>query len=779
MGLPLGMTWRCHFSIVLYALFTGQIGLTQSINTNLPTSLPLGNGIYDASIEPQVEALLNKMTIAEKVGQLNQIGLGPAANAGGKNNLDYKDLIERGQLGAILGPETAKDINVYQRMAIESSRLHVPIIFGRDVIHGFRTIFPIPLGLASTWDTELVEAAAHIAAREAAATGIRWTFSPMVDIARDARWGRIAEGAGEDPYLGAIMAAAYVRGYQGTRLDAPDSIAACAKHFVGYGAAEAGRDYNTTEISEHTLREIYLPPFNAAVNAGAASVMSAFNALNGVPASANHFTLTQVLRNEWGFRGFVDSDAFAIKELIAHGIANDGANATRKALLAGVDMDMGSNLYHGNLVGLVHSGEVSQANINESARRVLRVKYALGLFSRPYANESNETQAMLRPDAIELARKAAEQSFVLLKNAAFLNGKPLLPLSDKLSKVALIGPLADDAASMLGTWSDSGHSQDVTTLRAALEKRMNMDQLMYAAGSQIGEGSADSDIDAAVNVARQADVVILALGESAEMSGEAASRAELTLPGRQQQLLERVVGTTKPVVLVLFSGRPLVIPWAFEKVPAVIAAWAPGIQAGPALVRTLYGESNPSGRLVISWPRSVGQEPLYYDALNTGRPFGALGQEKFSSRYIDEAKDPQFPFGFGLSYTTFRYGPTEVSRRELQASKLRSTLNAGGTTALSVSTVITNTGSVAGDEVAQVYMRLQGTSVAEPIRELKGFQRISLAPGKTKKITFNLPPEAFAMWDIRNHHTVEAAKATVWISADSARGTGVEIPIAP
>ena len=420
------MIRRLSAVIVICAFLASQTLSAQTPAVALAQSgLPVGTGIYDPSLDAKVEALLRKMTLEEKIGQLVQYSAGQPTGPG-TGRSDYNEMIERGQIGALFNISTAKETNAYQRIAVEKSRLHIPIIFGLDVIHGFRTEFPIPLGLASTWDPQVVEQAARVAAREASATGIRWTFSPMVDIARDARWGRMAEGAGEDPFLGAQLAAAYVRGYQGTRLDAPDSIAACVKHYVGYGAAEAGRDYNTTEISEHTLREIYLPPFHAAVNAGSATIMSAFNSINGVPASANPFTLTQILRKEWGFRGIVDSDWTSVVEIMAHGIANDGATAARKAFMAGVDMDMASSLYHDHMLKLVQAGQVPQTNIDEGVRRVLRVKFALGLFDHPYADESKESQAMLQPESIALARTAAERSFVLLKNAA-AGGSPLLP----------------------------------------------------------------------------------------------------------------------------------------------------------------------------------------------------------------------------------------------------------------------------------------------------------------------------------------------------------------
>jgi len=769
------------FPMLVWQPLAAQTG---GVASSSPPIIPARTGIYDPSIDAKVEALLRKMTLEEKVGQLVQYSAGqPTGPSTGRT--DYEDMIAKGQIGALLNIATAKETNALQRIAVEKSRLHVPIVFGLDVVNGFRTEFPIPLGLASTWDPRLVEQVAHAAAREAAASGIRWTFAPMVDIARDARWGRMAEGAGEDPFLGSEMAAAYVRGYQGSRLDAPGSIAACAKHYVGYGAAEGGRDYNTTEISEHTLRQYYLPPFHAAVNAGAATIMSAFNAINGVPASANPFTLQQVLRKEWGFRGVVDSDWEAVGELIPHGIANDGPAAVRKGFLAGVDMDMTSSLYHDHLAQLVRSDQVPLARLDESVRRVLRLKFALGLFDSPYTDEANEAPAMLRPEAISLARTAAERSLVLLKNTPGPKNAPILPLSSEVHDIALIGPLADDPPNM-ESLAKLGRNEDLISFRAALSKRIGEQHLFHVRGADI-TGGTDEDQAAAVAAALKADVVVLALGEDTGMSGEAASRSRLGLPGRQQELLERVVGTGKPVVLVLFSGRPLTLPWAFEHVPAVLAAWFPGIQAGPALVRTLFGESSPSGKLVVSWPRSVGQEPLYYNALSTGRPIGNTdltkppSDEKYVSRYLDEQNTPQFPFGFGLSYTNVRYGATEVSRKQLKASSLNTNLHASGVDepALTVSAEVMNTGSRPVEEVIQLYVRLQGTSVAQPVRALKGFRRIALAPGETKKVTFGLGPDAFAMWNEQNQFAVESAKVSIWISPDSAHGTAGAVEIVP
>jgi beta-glucosidase len=598
----------------------------------------------------------------------------------------------------------------------------------------------------------------------------------------------MAESAGEDPYLGSAMARAYVRGYQGERLSDPDSVAACVKHFVGYGAAEAGRDYNSVEISEHTLREFYLPSFHAAVKAGAATIMTAFNSLNGIPASANPFTIKEILRKEWGFRGLVDSDWTSIAELIPHGIANDPASAARKALLAGVEMDMVSSFYHDNLANLVRSGQVPESEVDRAAHDVLRLKFSLGLFEHPYADETKEPGAMLQPESVSLAREAAERSTVLLNNSPAGNGAPLLPLSSDMKHIALLGPLADDAANMLGSWSAQGRPQDVVTLRAALVEKLGAERVHYAKGSEITKGS-DGQLAEAVKAARDSDAVILALGEDApNMTGEAASRAHLGLPGRQQQLLEAIVATGKPVVLVLFSGRPLTLPWAFEHVPAVLAAWFPGVQAGPALVRTLFGDSDPTGKLVVSWPRAVGQEPLYYNELNTGRPPGNAdltkppweGTDKYVSRYIDEPNSPQFPFGYGLTYSSFRFGPPQISSTSLSAGTLNSGLldeKRSSNSPLTVSADITNTGTRAGEEIVQLYVRLEGTSTAQPVRALKGFQHIKLAAGETQRVSFRVGPDAFALWDDHNKYVVEPARVKIWVSPDSAHGSEATLEI--
>ena len=776
---------------LLFALSLSLFAPFRSVAQNPAAAAPKpahpNSELGDPAIEARVEELLKKMTIEEKVGQLVQYSAGQPTGPG-TGRTDYADMLAKGEIGGIFNIVTAKESNAFQHIAVEKSRLHIPILFGLDVIHGFRTEFPIPLGISATWDPQLAERSARVAAREASATGIRWTFSPMLDLARDPRWGRVAEGEGEDPFLVSAFARAYVRGYQGRSLKSAESILACAKHYVGYGAAEAGRDYNTTEISEHTLREYYLPPFHAAVEAGTGSIMSAFNSLNGVPASANPFTLKKILRQEWGFQGIVDSDWTSVGELMNHGIANDGATAARRAFQGGVDMDMVSSLYHDHLANLVHSGAVSEADLDEDVRHVLRVKFALGLFENPYVDEKKESSAMLLPEAVALSREVAEHSFVLLKNDSLSSGSPLLPLSDDVKSIALIGPLADDGNLMLGSWGGLGDGKDAITLRAALVKKLGEARVHFAKGSEISTAT-DAQIKAAVDAAKNSDVAILALGENGpEMTGEAASRTHLDLPGRQEQLLEAVAATGKPLVMIVFSGRPLILPWAAEHVPSILAAWFPGIQAGPALARTLFGEVSPTGKLSMTWPRGVGQIPIYYNALNTGRPavqndatpFPNGHDEKFVSRYIDELNSPQFPFGFGLTYTTLRYGATELNKSELRLDWLKEGLTNTSSSApapLQASANITNTGSRAVTETVQLYVRLQGTSVSEPVRALKGFQQISIAPGETKRVLFSVPSEAFAFWNDQNVYGVEPARVTIWIAPNSVSGTPAQTEI--
>jgi beta-glucosidase len=728
-----------------------------------------------------VEKLLQEMTLAEKVGQLSQYSYGAATGPGGRDE-NLSELIAAGRVGSLLNVVKATQLDGFQKIAVERSRLHIPVLFALDVIHGFRTTFPIPLGLSASWDPELVAKTARLAAQETSAQGIRWTFSPMVDIARDARWGRIAESAGEDPFLGSALAAAAVHGYQGQSLGEASSILACAKHFVGYGAAEGGRDYNTTEIGEPTLRQVYLPPFKAAVDAGVATLMSAFNALNGMPATANAFILDQILRKEWGFPGVVVSDWRAIEETMVHGIADSGAAAAQKAFMAGVDMDMEDGLFDRDLPELVKAGAVPMKRIDEAVRRVLRLKAALGLFERPYAPES-VAEGPLAETSRTLARQAAEASFVLLQNRP-VQGRALLPLAAKPGlKIALIGPLADSAVDMLGSWSAQGRAEDVVTLNTALTKRAREDGmvLLHARGTGANETRDVSELKQARRVAAQSDVVILTLGEKGERTGEAASRAHLDLAPTQQELMEEVVASGKPVILVLFSGRPLTITWAAEHVPAILAAWFPGIEAGPALVRTLFGEHSPSGHLTATWPRAVGQEPSYYNTLNTGRPMPANQRmlpphegERYISRYIDEVNTPLWSFGHGLSYTTFDYSPVQVGANVVSAEALNRRA-----ASLHVSATVTNTGPKPGTTVAQCYIRLTGTSLARPVRELKGFQRLELGPGESKRIEFTLTKSELAFWNQERQFHVEPAKLSLWIAPDSSSGTPVPVTIVP
>jgi beta-glucosidase len=726
----------------------------------------------DAAIDTRVESLLAKMTLDEKIGQLNQFSHGHATGpeTGAK---PYEELIAQGRVGSILNAAGAKDTNALQRIAMERSRLKIPLLFGVDVIHGWRTTFPIPLALAASWDADLVQRTSRVAAQEAAADGIRWTFSPMVDIARDPRWGRIIEGAGEDPFLGSVLAAAYVRGYQGRNLTDPTSIAACMKHWVGYGAAEAGRDYNTTYIPPRLLREIYLPPFKAGVDAGALTLMSAFNSLNDVPSSANPKTMS-ILKKEWGFKGFVVSDWTSIKEIIAHGIATDGKMAARKSLLGGVDMDMESVLYLTELPALVEEGKVPVSVIDDSVRRILRVKFALGLFERPYAEEK-PLPALDRA----LAKQAAEETFVLLKNGA-PKAAPVLPIGAGVRRIAVLGPLADDKNNMHGGWAGHSDENNVVTLRAALAAYANDHKIdiRYERGTEI-MGTSDKDFAKAVAAAKHADLVLLAVGEQGDLTGEASSRTQLDLPGNQGRLASAVLATGKPVVLIVF-GRPMVLTPYVAKAAAVIQAWHPGIEAGPALVDVLTGAANFSGRLPVTLPRSLGQVPLYYNSLNTGRPahgvdlskLGTATDDKYVSRYIDEDNAPLYPFGYGLSYTQFAYSPATASASSLSAKALEH-----GEGAITVKATVKNTGEKPGVEIVQLYTRLRGTSVALPVRQLKGYQRITLAPGEAREVEFTIDREQLAFWNDDLEHVVEPSALTLWIAPDASSGTPLDLTI--
>ena len=767
----------------LLALTSAWPQSPQHRSTVPPSNRELASG----EIDRKVSALLAKMTLEEKLGQLvqyNTAGATSATVAAGQEadlaanpeanyRVDPMQLAQAGKLGSMLNVTGGARIRSYQHAAVEQGRLHIPLLFGADVIHGYRTIYPVPLGLAASFDPQLVTELSRMAAEEATTAGIRWFYSPMVDISRDARWGRTTEGAGEDPYLGSAMARAYIRGYQGDTLNKPDSVAASVKHFAAYGAVEAGREYNTTDMSESRLRQIYLPPYKAAIEAGAATVMSSFNALNGVPGTANPYLLTTVLRKEWGFSGFVVSDYTAIMELLHHGIALDAATAAEKAFNAGVDVDMMSHLYDAELPILIKSGRVSMATVDESVRRVLRVKFALGLFDNPYPTQSEVTAAVAehRP----LVRQAAEESLVLLQNKS--NTLPLAPNA----KIALIGPLADNPNEMQGSWAAGRRTTDVITLKSALEERTTTQggSVTYAQGTEILSTS-DSGFAAAEAAARQSDVVILALGESSSMSGEAGSRAHLDLPGNQQTLLDRIAALNKPTILIIFSGRPLVLTRATTEAQSILEAWFPGTEAGHALTRVLYGDVSPSGKLPMSFPFTEGQEPLYYNQFPTGRPANNADltqlpgpKSRFISRYIDAPNAALFPFGFGLSYTTFAYSPVTLSRNTIPVQQA----TPKSTTLIIATTTVTNTGKLPATEVVQCYVGNRGASLEQPVRGLRGFLRVTLAPGKSKEVSFPLGFSELSFFDNSGRQVIEPTEYTVWIGGDSLASTAAHFSI--
>ncbi|WP_448101003.1 glycoside hydrolase family 3 N-terminal domain-containing protein [Luteibacter jiangsuensis] len=765
----------CPRALFLAAALATAVGSAAAAEAPV---VPANAQLASPEIEKKVDALLARMTLAEKMGQLVQYGSdGGAALAGAdaiaanpeaRAHVDVMALARKGELGSMLNVVGAETTRRFQEAALHS-RLGIPLLFGADIIHGYRTIYPVPLGLSASWDPSLVEDVSRMSAAEAVTGGVKWFYSPMVDISRDARWGRSTEGAGEDAYLGAAMARAYIRGYQGKDLADPESVAASVKHFAAYGAAEAGREYNTTDMSDVRLRQVYLPPYRAAVEAGAATMMSAFNSLNGVPATADRYLMTDILRKEWGFNGFVVSDYTAVMELNNHGIALDAATATLKALQAGVEVDMMSHYYDTEIPGLLKDGRLSMATVDEAVRRVLRVKFALGLFERPYAQGTEVTKAVdaNRP----LARRAAEESFVLLKNGGD-GASAVLPLDGRVKKLALIGPLADAAGEMQGAWGGAKHFPDVVTLRAGLSQRMKAQggELIYAEGTGI-ETDSDAGFAEAKKAAAQADVVVMALGESSHMSGEAGSRAHLDLPGNQQKLLEQIVGTGKPVVLLVFSGRPLVLDWADRHVPAIMAVWFPGTEAGNAVANVLFGDVAPSGKLTMSFPYAEGQEPLYYNQFPTGRPPGDAdlrkppgGDSTFVSRYIDVPNDALYPFGHGLSYTTFGYSDVQVSRRRVPLGEAN---DRNAKHLVTVTATVKNTGSRAGTEVVQLYVRNLGASLEQPVRSLQGFQRVALKPGESRRVTFQLGFPELSFWNARSEEVVEPTRYTVWVGGSS------------
>ena len=690
-------------------------------------------------INKRVEDLLKRMTLDEKIGQMCQYS---------SLTKKIKELVKKGLVGSLLNVTGIDKVNEIQKAAIEDSRLGIPLLLGLDVIHGYKTIFPIPLALASTWDPQVVRKVARIAAREASSEGIKWTFAPMVDIARDPRWGRIAEGAGEDPYLGSVIAWAAVKGFQGDDLSDPDSILACAKHYIAYGGAEGGRDYNTVDVSDRTLREIYLPPFKAAILAGVGTIMSAFNDLNGVPASANEYTLRKILREELGFKGFVVSDWNAIGELINHGIAGDIYDAAREALKAGVDMDMQGDIYRRTLRKLVEEGIIPERLIDDAVKRILEIKFKLGLFENPYANPEKARKIIKCKEHLDFALEAARKSIVLLKNEG------VLPLRKDLKTIAVIGPLADDKVAPLGSWYCLGDPKDVITVLEGIRNKVSpKTKVLYAKGCDI-ECSSKEGFEKAVSIAKQSDVAILVVGERGDMSGEAASRAYLDLPGVQEDLVKAVYETGVPIVVVLMNGRPLSIKWIAEHIPAIIEAWFLGLQTGHAVADVLFGDYNPGGKLPVTFPRTVGQVPIYYNHKNTGRPPDP--KNRFTSKYIDEDYKPLFPFGHGLSYTTFSYSDLEVKPRNVEPGDV-----------ILISFTLANIGDREGDEVAQLYIRKAVASVTRPVKELKGFVRITLKPREKRRVIFKLPTEQLAFYNREMKFVIEAGTYHVMVGSSS------------
>lgn len=718
----------------------------------IPTLIPT------AHPEAFCRNLLRQMTLEEKVGQMVQ--------ADRNFTDDLPGSIRAGKIGSMLTIPEPAIFNQYQRLAVEESRLHIPLLLGNDIIHGYRTQFPIPLGLASSWDPDLIRQVGQTMTREASTAGTSWIFTPMVDICRDPRWGRIAEGAGEDPWLGSQIARAWVEGIQKAIPDGERKVCACVKHFAAYGGAEAGRDYNTVDMSETRLRNDYLPPYKAAVDAGVLSLMTSFNELNGIPATINTFLIQKILREEWGYDGVIISDYNAISELIQHGVITDLKEGAQLSALAGIDIDLMGYAYHRHLADLVREGAVPESLIDQAVLRILKLKVQLGIFDAPYADETGAGRPEDAPATQELAERAAEQSAVLLKN-----DQNLLPLHPEGKTIALIGPLADERQSLLGCWRFAGRAEETETLHESLQRALPAGtRLMVEPGCAVN--GQETDFSAAIQAARQADLVILALGETDSMSGEAHCRTNLHLPGRQPELVKAVAQTGVPSVAVVCAGRPLVLTDITDAVSAILMAWHGGTQAAQAITHLLLGAAHPSGRLPVTFPRSVGQIPLYYAHTNTGRPANLPGVIQFKdpnrSMYLDESNDPLFPFGFGLTYTSFHYENLIVHTPILQPQD-----------ALVVSAEITNTGTSAGVETVQCYIRDLVGSITRPVRQLKGVQKISLSPGESRTVTFEIPAAEFSFYGADGKLRLEPGKFSVWIAPDSQSGLEGSFEIVP
>jgi len=714
-----------------------------------------------------ITALMKKMTLEEKIGQMNLPSVG-FDTTGPILSKDVNAKVRKGLVGAVFNTYTPEAVRKLQDIAVKETRLKIPLMFGYDVIHGHRTIFPINLGLASSWDVDLIKKTARAAADEASADGLNWVYSPMVDITRDPRWGRVSEGAGEDPYLGSLIAKAMVEGYQGNDLSADSTVMACVKHFALYGAAEAGRDYNVVDMSKVKMYNDYLPPYKAAIDAGAGSIMSSFNEINGVPATADKWLITNLLRKQWGFKGFVATDYTALMELVNHGIG-DETKVTELALNAGIDMDMVSEYFLNHAAALVKSGKVSMNQVDAACRRILEAKYKLGLFADPYRyiNEARNKAQIMSADKMALSKEAATESIVLLKNS-----NDALPLNNG-KKIAFIGPFVKDQRNIIGSWSGAGDYKKDVSLWDALQQKSNASTFTFSKGCNVlddtslinklnphdgmlvqDEKTPQQLIDEAVETANQSDAIVAVLGEPFGMSGEAASMSNIDLPGNQVALLKALKKTGKPVILVLINGRPLTLPWEDENMDAILEAWYPGTMGGPAIADVLFGNANPSAKITMSFPRSVGQIPVYYNHKNTGRPFDE--KQKYTSKYLDVANTPLYPFGFGLSYTTFSYSNIKLSDTLLKGNKI-----------LTASVTLTNTGTREGKEVVELYIRDVVGSITRPVEELKGFQKVDLKAGESKTISFEITPDALKFYNTDLKYDWEPGQFTIMIGGNS------------
>ena len=728
------------------------MGLINSCRNDYQTKL-------DPAIEKKIDKIIAQMTLQEKIGQMIQIngfseGTPPEADS----------LIKAGLISSILNEVDVDEMNRLQRIAVEESRLGIPILFGRDVIHGFRTIFPIPLGQAATWNPELVKEGASVAAIESRSAGVRWTFAPVIDVTRDPRWGRVAESFGEDTYLTSIVGGAMVKGFQGSNLKGKNSLIACPKHFAGYGAVEGGRDYHTVSIPENELRDVYLPPFKMCINEGAMTIMTAFNELNGVPASGNRFLMQQVLRDEWGFTGFVVSDWSSVSQLVDHGFAENNREAACKAIKAGVDMEMASTTYRDHIENLLKAGELSIKDIDEAVRRILRVKFITGLFEQPYTDVTDYPEALNQTHK-NIAREMARQSLVLLKNK-----NNILPIKDTASKVAVIGPLADAPHDQLGTWIFDGNKNDAITPLTAIKSFIGESQVFFARGMEISRTLDNSGFSDAVKAAGESDIILLFIGEESILSGESHCRADISLPGVQEELIQVLSKTGKPLVAIIMAGRPLTFEKVLPYLDAVIYAWHPGTMAGPAIMDIIYGRESPSGKLPITFPRVVGQIPVYYNQKNSGKPASDETWERMydipveapqlsvgnTNHYIDYGFEPMFPFGFGLSYSQFKYSDIQVSENKIKTGE-----------SVKISAVLSNTGNYKATEVVQLYIRDLVGSRTRPVKELKGFQRITLLPGEDQKVVFELNTNDLAFHNQEMEYVTEPGKFHVWIGGSS------------